>query len=901
MIAHPLYCAGINDINKSLNKNKISTHLTEPKNNETSKIKIVSPIKSKPESTQNNFESVSKNKPVPPPHGLYKYETIKAGNASFVVKTPVPIKLSKIKQTVPKEKIAKPLRIGAVKAPVRISEEPDISKYSNFQPIELTLKEFPSDYMFPDNLSSDESDAVLLLKQMHKAIQDSVPEYLVNSMYIQITQKYPAYQYLSALARFYLEECRLIRSNGYVYTGTAYYEAYSQLYAMYSHEAGSKNKIYSFVLQNCEERKKQIEDNNSQIDKENQSIKDSLDPYFLAEAIRRIEEKEYIESPYASTVPNEMTFWAQYNSYLENYKKLIKNYLLTKNFSEAAKAMADYEKFYAESIKRFHTVKYYKYDQGDTLFTKKIEMFRNAEEHLDFIRQYIALVSYQGEVNPENELFKTEIQKYVKIMEAYKKAEGSETVSGERISDEKLNLYQTHAASSSMYDQNNYYKNEVKFTFSTFTRSEGLYQPSDEIPAPHDTLKLWFVTNGSAPMHAFFMQISVTSSTSRREKNALMEFKPDSMGPYYCSKFIPNETDSDPVEPPPTAVAIEPLPTVAAVRAPLKTNYIQKNLINNLRRGSNSKDNYIACFDAEMYTDMLFKIYNTNGYFTTNGELNQMGYAIDKDYSETINGQKIINSAKFPECAHQSTIDKYIITPPTENFLKAGGAELIVAQPGGATKLIKNQADWLIVDAHGSISVPTGGIAWPDSNGKNHRLHPVELINNGVSAYSEDLEVLILFTCQSLKWQFDKNSETHSRGWQRALPNGVILGYQSASHDQANYDIIFLINNAVSDHTQKFTQKELSDMWFLANALAYKLYLNNIKNNSFGGYYCARNAATIHDKLWIGPVLKSTDANDSDLVTTRGRCPFYFRKYKGIFDNAKNEYYQFVKFDEKNM
>ncbi|NMC99851.1 MAG: hypothetical protein GYA62_09035, partial [Bacteroidales bacterium] len=477
---------------------------------------------------------------------------------------------------------------------------------------------------------------------------------------------------------------------------------------------------------------------------------------------------------------------------------------------------------------------------------------------------------------------------------------GTETSSSEKISDDKLELFKTHAASSSIYEQNNYYRNKLQIVFSTFTRNEGIYESSDEIPNPRDSLKLWYITDGSAPLHAYKIQVNIKSLSSRREKSTLMEFKSDSMGPYYCSKFIPNEKDNDESEPTlaePTTVGTPNVMVAfkAPIKAPLKSDYIHPNLIKN-KRGINSKENFIACFDAESYTRHLFSLYSSNIYFTSNGLNNYVGYAIDKDYYEIVNGEKKINSETFPECANQSTIDQYVITVPTTNFLKAGGAELIVAQPGGATKTIKNQADWLIVDAHGSTSVSTGGIAWTDSNNKIHRLHPYELITNKISSYKEDLEVLVLLTCYSLKWQFDITSITHSRGWQKVLPEGVILGFQQTSHDKSNRDAIFLINNAISYHTAKFTQKELSDMWFLANALIYKNYLINKNNIYYKDFSHAANVATIYNNYWNAPNL-NTENDESNLVTTNGICPFNFRKYRGIYnDNTSKSYYEFADF-----
>lgn len=719
--------------------------------------KILAPSKQIQKIFKNLSAAVKNRKSFVPPHGLYKIETLNIKKNPFVIKTPIPIKPSKIKKLPQstKNKNSKPLRIGTVQTSARIADNPDPT---NAIPMQLVLKEFPPDSSFPKEMNAEEMEAVNLLKQMHKAIADGESENNVLSMYIKITQNYSSYQYLTALARFYFEECRLMRSNGYVYTGTAYYESYSQLSVMYSHEKTSKNSIYSFILQKCDERIKQIEDNNSQIEKEIKYIKWSLDPYFLNEAIRRIEAKEYTESPYYSNVPTEKTFWVQYNVYLENYRKLIKNYLLTRNFSEASKAMAEYEKFYANNIKRFHTVKYYK--DNDTLLTKQIEIFRDAEEHLNFIRQYVALVSYQAEVNQENDLFKSEIEKYVKVMETYQKSIGSETTSSENISDEKLELYKTHASSSSIYEQNNYYRNKINITFTIFTRSEGLYKYLDEIPEPHDTLKLWYVTDGAAPLHAFKRQIKAKSLTSCREKDSLLEFKSDSLAPYYCAKFIPNE---DPTN-----------------------NDKTKNLIKKHGNGDDNLKHTVCLADGMQYLQEYYDPWNP--FYETNP-------------FETFIETSIIfkNAVLGKGVVRHLDSDKIDVMPIRKPFLDKMGYEVINVSCNDQTTnfYVANQADWFVYIGHGDFSV--GALILLDRNGNRYaQCAPVQPLtgsspNDFFKTVNTNLDFLVLGGCDLVT-----SEVKFSPGliWRKMFGSKtVILGYANKTFQRnSSYAISSLID-----------------------------------------------------------------------------------------------------------
>ena len=856
----PLYCADINVINKSLNKNEISAPVSDLIINGSNEVKVLTSPKQISKKIKNLSTAIKNSKSVLPPHGLYKFETVNINKNSFLVKKPISIKPSKIKtlsQNI-KNKVSKPLRIGAIKASVRIEDNPDIPDPTNAVPMQLVLTEFPSDSSFPEKMSAEEASAVDLLKKMHKAIADGESESNVLSMYITITQNYSSYQYLNALARFYFEECRLMRSNGYLYTGTPYYEAYSQLSAIYSHENTSKNAIYTFILQKCDERKKQIEDNNSQIEKEIKYIKWSLDPYFLNEAIRRIEAKEYTESPYYSNVPTEKTFWAQYNVYLENYRKLIKNYLLTRNFNEASKAMAEYEKFYANNIKRFHTVKYYK--DNDTLLTKQIEIFRDAEEHLNFIRQYVALVSYQAEVNQENDLFKSEIEKYVKVMETYQKSMGSETTSSEKISDEKLELYKTHASSSSIYEQNNYYRNQPQIVFSLFTSAEGVYESSMEIPSPRDALKLWYITNNPAPLHALKMQVSITSSTSHREKKSLMEFKADSLAPYYYTKFIPNETDDAP-EPPPS------LPTVVAVRSPGKGPQppigIGQNIINNQR---DTQKESLACFNTDFLTFNLFYLYTYSNYFFENfnfkGNHNITGYSMDLNIDSN---KKAMDAFLANNNIKQQDL---LIEQLSKQFLMAGGAELIVAQPGGATKMLRNQSDWFIINSHGVyIKERTGAVS---NLSGSVSMKPNELIcSNGTSLYDEDIDVLILSACHCLEWVAPDSPNTDgpkdwifSKGWHKALPNGVILGYHYAIDQEALKLLYEKLKERLLKADHKLSPQEIIDIWFETNAQIYGVY----KKTGNKDYMAAGSAVAVYNNLWQTPKINNNNDTKFEII-----------------------------------
>ena len=838
----PLYCAGINTINKSLNKNEISTTVVEPIIPDSNEVKVLIPSKQIPKIFKNLSAAVKNIKTVVPPHGLYKFETIKINKNSFAIKKSVPIKPSKIK-FLPKSsnnKTSKPLRIGVVHAPVRIADNPDIPDPTNAIPMQLVLKEFPPDSSFPEKMSAEELAAVSLLKQMHKAITDGDSENNVLSMYIKITQNYSSYQYLTALARFYFEECRLMRSNGYVYTGTAYYEAYSQLAAMYSHETTSKNAIYPFILQKCEERKKQIEDNNSQIEKENKYIKWSLDPYFLNEAIRQIEAKEYTENPYYSDVPTEKTFWAQYNVYLENYRKLIKNYLLTRNFNEASKAMAEYENFYANNIKRFHTVKYYK-DNG-TLLTKQIEIFRDAEEHLNFIRQYVAQVSYQAEVNQNNDLFKSEIEKYVKVMETYQKSTGNETTSSEKISDEKLELYKSHASSSSIYEQNNYYRNNVNITFTIFTRSEGLYKYLDEIPDPCDTLKFWCVTDGTAPLYGFKTQIKVKSLTSHREKNSVLEFKSDSLAPYYCAKFIPNEDPS--------------------------SNDKTKNLIKKHGNGDDELKHTICLADGQQFLQEYYSpwnpFYETNPFKTI--------IETSAFFKDRVLGKGVIR--------HLDS-DKIDTMPIRKPFLDKMGYEIINASYNDQTTSfsIANQADWFVYVGHGDFSV--GALILVDREGKRHaQCAPVQPLS-GVSpddffnTKNTNLDFLIIGGCNIITAEV---AFSPGLAWRKMFGSQtVILGYSNITFTRNSCYAISALTDYLDENSTsiQYPYKDSFKFNIIKKWAEVNFSLSKIVLSIYSWQYTASKDATA---IWDKTFYSFKDRNSILLIPSDTANEFTVKK-----------------------
>lgn len=166
------------------------------------------------------------------------------------------------------------------------------------------------------------------------------------------------------------------------------------------------------------------------------------------------------------------------------------------------------------------------------------------------------------------------------------------------------------------------------------------------------------------------------------------------------------------------------------------------------------------------------------------------------------------------------------ITKNSLNFVKAGGAEYITAtyNDKSASALVKNQADWFLIDADGMwenpiaqavgyLSIrPTDFFIEGEEN-ENDVSNDLWLKKYKNPSYLEGVKVLILDFCYSLKWP------RHAKAWLKVLPNGLILGYNNyVSPWMTNY--IFEEFGAVLNNSdKKLTEKEIGEMWLNLHCL----------------------------------------------------------------------------------
>lgn len=693
-----LNSAGVSDIKSSLNKNGLSDQAGDFPGKSRQDVKPSKPARQIKPSAKTSKPAISIAKPiqvsskklVQPPHSMYRIENFTVGSESVTVKIPERTKPSNIKIAgAPAKKKSQPVRIGGSqsKAPARIDKGSDMPpEYNPPQPLDIKLTDFPGDGVISPNLEGEESEAVNILKAIHNEIANGADENAATGMYMEFVKRYPSYRYLCALARFYLEEARLLRSNGYVYTGTAYYEAYLRLLDCYSIDKNSNNAIVVFIRDGVKARLETISANDSQIRKENIFLDWSNHQDGLAREMKKLEERTYTQSPWYSDVPDEKSIWEIYLPYIEQYRQVVRNCLAMRDLKGAAAAMKEYENFYDTKIRKSYNIKYFIWNEEDVIHTKKVEITRDAEDHLKFMREYVAKLSYLGEVGAGVSGVKAEIEKYVRVMEGYKKAEPTDAIAGERIDDALLNDYKEYAASSSIGNKNNYYRNEMKITSSAITRAEAISLETSDFPGPRETLKLWYFTDGSAPQYAFAMTVNFKSTTSRRSKDVTMDFRPDSMAPAYCAAFLPNETDVDeevPPQPPTPPVPDPPTPPqpppanalasaikIGARKAP-GTGITYKNLINTTKDGLSES---IACFESETVNVMLNNIYKLNRYFFNDkNEHYCLGYAFDIKYCAlNITFYNNPDQTLHPDLLHVNM---------SENYLRSGGIEYIAVKP----------------------------------------------------------------------------------------------------------------------------------------------------------------------------------------------------------------------------
>ncbi len=504
-----------------------------------------------------------------------------------------------------------------------------------------------------------------------------------------------------------------------------------------------------------------------------------------------------------------------------------------------------------------------------------VKLYRDAKNFLNLIKNMVMLQSLDKidcVINGQSRNAKRTLDMCDYIND-FQPSNGSEAGDAEeKIAPEQLERYKKYAyAQLEMDDYIDYYKKKPVIKDLYVARTTDIKLSPTEIVHPNEFLTLCAKADLSdyykliAPDNAFLCKVYtvkqnvtdnndnegtpsssviIVASKSENEleidRQKLITLIPDVLNRGFYAKFQVNETDSDD-ETPQT-----PPPVISLKNTQRKPKKLPENVItyNNLIKfGVDAVRESICCIKNSYTEDAILKnLYTHNKYFTNqtnNSYRNMLGYFNDYYF----NKEKLI----FPNISDLA--------------IKYGGVQhsyfdidfiddhhhvkMTVSQP------VKNQADWLIIDAHGDPDSTRNGaiiIAKPDPNNPSHdetvfQVNPWELVDKintseEKSKYSEDVDVLILLACATLPWiDSDPFASTpegykYSKGWHKVLPDGIILGFKLNTHDVVNREITRELNRQLHKLPQmnkEQTRAWLRSFWKDVNENLYNEFFRNPK------------------------------------------------------------------------
>ncbi|MEZ7893241.1 MAG: hypothetical protein QMC67_16005 [Candidatus Wallbacteria bacterium] len=767
--------------------------------------------------------------------------------------------------------------------PMRINETSEEKSYD--VPCAYTIFNFP---LAPDDKIRCEGEKKLL--ELYNQVVEALSKndysdesflklYTTNC---EILENYGKYPDICALSTLYINDvyfkfCQGLGDSYIKCSTTPFYFMYEQLKMQYE-SVKNVNQAMKTIFTIIENRQKDLKSDEERLMKENEEN-------FKNVKIFENEMKKNIESSNMG-IPEENDkeeFAKSIASYVDvicnNYKKCYINYMLMNNKAEAD-AILKIEKKGDEYVisgklyEAYKSVPYYlnyKYHYSvndDETHEIKVKMFRNADNFIDILNG-IKTAQLRDKIDKIDDNGMSDNEKRVlsicNFISDYKLSSGSENdqIAEERGSNEKIVQYKENAYGLDEYNKKNDYlkrkPNIGEIYFSKFDSMLGTNIGS----APDEYVTLRAKVDSNMPItpgYGFLCKVyTVKISYLPEEKEPKIDINqykyvkmmPDNLyGGFYC-KFKINEEQNQSNSDTPPVIAASPAPgrifeNETSISAPVK------NLINTQK---DAQKDSIACFNAESFNEQLFKLYNNDYFSVQNGNYktnNRMGFSIDYSYKDSAgvtNEEKLKGFQK-----HEMQLAQI-----SKDFLKFGGGEYVYCEyfnGDGSVKrgviFIRNQADWFIIDAHGIVSImhdSDGGISTLASN---IQMSVSELIKpDGTSEYAEDMEVLTLFTCCSLNYeiirQLTNTSYAFSKGWQKVLPKGLILGYKHEIYPSLVVMATKLLHEKLNSANKKLSFEEIAQIWLNVNAEIYQEFLNTGKK----GYESARGAAYIlNNKLY---------------------------------------------------
>ncbi|NMD01297.1 MAG: hypothetical protein GYA62_16465, partial [Bacteroidales bacterium] len=714
------------------------------------------------------------------------------------------------------------------------------------------------------------------------------------TIYAEIFTNYIEYTDICAVMQLYLKELyvKLYKEFGtFDYFGSTsnFYFQYNQLVSQYSHLKDSNSAMKAF-FDICERRKSEIKANDKRLIESNITCLKNIDDYnkqlqLIKETINYGVPTEESQKGFADKIAN------IYNQMFSQYQTIYTNYM-SMNDKKSADSILKIEKTpegYSVSGKLYEVYSSIPYKQAfkyqyttcvpstptsrdcsGEYVTKtgevNVKLYRDANRFLYLVKETRESQSLDKIDEVESDGQSRNQKRVLAICDFindFKPSSGSaeDNKAEEKIDEAQLTRYKKYAyarSESEGYEIFDYYKRKPKIKEIYFSKNEDIKLAETDIVSPREFVTLrakydFNDYNDSTPDYAFLCKVytvkpaidstpplPVIAAKNKAEpeidRQKFVTLIPDNLGWGFYAKFLINENELDDKIPESPVVKLKS--KNSRTRKLPANEIVYKNIV-----PANEKES-IACFDADYFTNELFSIYDKNSYFCTKdnkSNRNIAGYSINLNFSDN-------NTHFTPADIFNKRIDNI-----SKEFLKAGGGRHVLAMryEEGETKtgivFVRNQADWFIVDSHGWTSNSSGGIS---SKSDGIQLKPCELIKkDGTSEYSENMDVLVLITCNSLSYEGIKYApaDDHlvfAKGWHKVLPNGIILGYKhgiaSTFPDIILQHLNTYLNQIISSgHTP--TPNEIAEAWMNLNAQLYSKF----EIDDDVDYFDARGAAVI--------------------------------------------------------
>ena len=334
------------------------------------------------------------------------------------------------------------------------------------------------------------------------------------------------------------------------------------------------------------------------------------------------------------------------------------------------------------------------------------------------------------------------------------------------------------------------YDKESEISKITFATNEGIEILPEMIVDPAEIINVRGTTDMTGVLYS--QKVSVKSNISKREKN--LTLKSDMFYVGLFKNFTPNATN-DPKE---------------------------DALINDV---PNAQQQSISVFNGYLDSPDGLMLYNCN-YFKT----------------------QLVHTNRKVEVVNPTNNE----APNFKNFVISGGAEFLVVDTvkniGGAV-LLKNQADWFIIEGDGIFGSKDiselGAIECVAPKDQPNIIIKPEFLVESYNGLKSDVDVLVLDSCHCLKWHRSNLDLRYTKKWQKVLPNGLILGYGDVTKSYITKRIFEIFKERIKPDMDN---KMIGQQWLQAHVdLVNENDYPEIYKASYLGDYTL-NAAYIIDK-----------------------------------------------------